>query len=112
MLYVCENNQWQAFVHRRETMVGDHIAPWAASYGMDSLVVDGNDVEAVLEAATRAAAQVRATRRPFLLEAWTYRQRGHMEPRAQARAAMDSAAAFALDSPYPDPSELTADVYA
>ncbi len=153
VLYVCENNQWQAFVHRRETMVGDHIAPWAASYGMDSLVVDGNDVEAVLEAATRAAAQVRATRRPFLLEAWTYRQRGHMEPhdqsyvdpgeleawlpkdpiarlearlladgeltsagletlRAQARAAMDSAAAFALDSPYPDPSELTADVYA
>ena len=153
VLYVCENNQWQAFVHRRETMVGDHIAPWAASYSMDSLVVDGNDVEAVLEAATRAAAQVRATRRPFLLEAWTYRQRGHMEPhdqsyvdpaeleawlpkdpiarlearlladgeltpagletlRAQARAAMDSAAAFALDSPYPDPSELTADVYA
>ena len=153
VLYVCENNQWQAFVHRRETMVGDHIAPWAASYGMDSLVVDGNDVEAVLEAATRAAAQVRATQRPFLLEAWTYRQRGHMEPhdqsyvdpgeleawlpkdpiarlearlladgeltpagletlRAQARAAMDSAAAFALDSPYPDPSELTADVYA
>ena len=32
--------------------------------------------------------------------------------RAQARAAMESAAAFALDSPYPDPSELTADVYA
>jgi pyruvate dehydrogenase E1 component alpha subunit len=153
VLYVCENNQWQAFVHRKETMVGDHIAPWAASYGMDSLVVDGNDVEAVLEAATRAAAQVRATRRPFLLETWTYRQRGHMEPhdqsyvdpaeledwlpkdpiarlearlladgeltpasleelRAQARAAMDRAAAFALDSPYPDPSELTADVYA
>ena len=153
VLYVCENNQWQAFVHRKETMVGDHIAPWAASYGMDSLTVDGNDAEAVLEAATRAAAQVRATRRPFLLEAWTYRQRGHMEPhdqsyvdpaeiqtwlakdpiarleerllasgeltreglealRADARAAMEAAADFASASPYPDPSELTAGVYA
>lgn len=153
VLYVCENNQWQAFVHRKETMAGDHIAPWAASYGMDSAVVDGNDVEAVFQAATVAADQVRATRRPFLFEAWTYRQRGHMEPhdqsyvdpaeleawrpkdpiarlearlladgevtpagleslRARAREAMDRAAAFAFDSPHPDPSELTADVYA
>lgn len=153
VLYVCENNQWQAFVHRKETMVGDHVAPWAASYGIESLTVDGNDVEAVLEAATRAAAQVRATRRPFLLETWTYRQRGHMEPhdqsyvdpveiaawlekdpidrlaarliasgdltqgdvetlRSEARRAMETAAEFALASPHPDPSELTADVYA
>ncbi|MBI1751673.1 MAG: thiamine pyrophosphate-dependent dehydrogenase E1 component subunit alpha [Acidobacteria bacterium] len=153
VLYVCENNQWQAFVHRKETMTGDHVGPWAAAYGMDHLTVDGNDVEAVLEAATCAAAQVRQTRRPFLLEASTYRQRGHMEPhdqsyvdpaeieawlakdpidrlsarlldageltpqglealRLQAREAMNAAAAFAQASPFPDPSELTTDVYA
>ncbi|GLH71092.1 acetoin:2,6-dichlorophenolindophenol oxidoreductase subunit alpha [Geothrix rubra] len=84
VLYVCENNQWQAYVHRKETMVGDHIAPRAAGYGIEALTVDGNDVEAVFEAATAAVAQVRATRRPFLLEATTYRQRGHMEPHDQS----------------------------
>ncbi|HLO68341.1 MAG TPA: thiamine pyrophosphate-dependent dehydrogenase E1 component subunit alpha [Holophaga sp.] len=153
ILYVCENNQWQAFVHRTETMVGDPIAAWAASYGMESRVVDGNDVEAVFDAACHAAGQVRATRRPYLLEATTYRQRGHMEPhdqsyvdpaeieawlakdpisrlearlleggelslqglqaiRSEAQAVMDEAAAFALASPFPDPAELTAHVYA
>jgi len=153
VLYVCENNQWQAFVHRKETMKGDFVAPWAAPYGIESLTVDGNDVEAVRKAALQAAGQVRETRHPFLLEAWTYRQRGHMEPhdqsyvdpteietwmakdpiarlearlleagevstadletlRAQARHAIEEAAAFAAASPYPDPSDLAAGVYA
>jgi pyruvate dehydrogenase E1 component alpha subunit len=153
VLYVCENNQWQAFVHRKETMLGDHIAPRAAGYGIEALTVDGNDVEAVHEAAAAAATKVRVTRRPFLLEATTYRQRGHMEPHDQsyvdpaelaawrardpidrqkarlldrgeltpedlagmeerARLALDDAAAFAAASPFPDPAELTTDVYA
>ena len=153
VLYVCENNQWQAFVHRKETMLGDHIAPRAAGYGIEALTVDGNDVEAVFEAATAAVGKVRATRRPFLLEATTYRQRGHMEPHdqsyvdpaeiaewrakdpidrqkarlldrgdltpddlagmeARAKTVLDDAAAFAAASPFPDPTELTTDVYA
>lgn len=91
VLYIVENNQWQAFVHRKETMVGDHIAPWAASYGIASRTVDGNDVEAMHRAALEAAAFVRENRKPFLLEAWTYRQRGHMEPNDQS---------------YVDPAEL------
>ncbi|MFN8012026.1 MAG: thiamine pyrophosphate-dependent dehydrogenase E1 component subunit alpha [Holophagaceae bacterium] len=84
ILYVCENNQWQAFVHRKETMVGDTIAPWAVPYGIEARTVDGNDVEAVHRAALEAAAFVRERRKPFLLEAWTYRQRGHMEPHDQS----------------------------
>lgn len=93
VLYVCENNQWQAFVHRKETMLGDHIAPRAAGYGVEALTVDGNDVEAVFQAAMAAVAKVRSSRRPFLLEATTYRQRGHMEPNDQS---------------YVDPAELAA----
>lgn len=84
VLYVCENNQWQAFVHRREAMSRDHVSDWASSYGIPARTVDGNDVSAVLAAAREAAAQVRATRRPFLLEALTYRTRGHLEPDDQA----------------------------
>ena len=84
ILYVCENNQWQAFVHRREATSRDHIADWAASYGIPSRTVDGNDVDAVLAAARDAADQVRESGRPYLLETWTYRTRGHFEPDDQA----------------------------
>ncbi len=80
LLYICENNQWQAYVARTETMVGDHVSAWAKGYGMASETVDGNDVEAVHAAAARAVALIHATGKPFLLETMTYRQRGHLEP--------------------------------
>jgi pyruvate dehydrogenase E1 component alpha subunit len=91
ILYVCENNQWQAYVRRKETMLVDHIADRAAGYGIEGRTVDGNDVDAVYAAATEAAAAIRRTKRPFLLETYTYRQRGHFEPDDQA---------------YVDPAEL------
>jgi acetoin:2,6-dichlorophenolindophenol oxidoreductase subunit alpha len=79
VLFVCENNQWQAYVHRTETMKTDHISTWADRYGMQALTVDGNDVEAVHSAAKRAVEQIRATGKPVMLETYTYRMRGHME---------------------------------
>ncbi|MEC4746862.1 thiamine pyrophosphate-dependent dehydrogenase E1 component subunit alpha [Methylomicrobium sp. Wu6] len=153
VLYVCENNQWQAFVHRRETMIADRIAPWAGNYAIDYASVDGNDVNAVLTAAEAAVERIRRTGKPYLLETCTYRQKGHfslddqgyvdadeltrwkaLDPlrrmeayllesaglsaddlaalRAQAEAGLDDAVAFAQQSPYPDSSALTADVYA
>ncbi|HYD95831.1 MAG TPA: thiamine pyrophosphate-dependent dehydrogenase E1 component subunit alpha [Noviherbaspirillum sp.] len=93
ILYVCENNQWQAFVHRNETMRGDHVSAWAERYGMPSRTVDGNDAEAVHAAAVEAVATIRATGKPYLLETYTYRLRGHFEPDDQA---------------YVDPQELAA----
>lgn len=77
ILYVCENNQWQAFVRRRETMRTDHVSAWGRGYGLPCETVDGNDVQAVHDAALHAAATVRATGQPYLLETLTYRQRGH-----------------------------------
>ncbi|HEU4951317.1 MAG TPA: thiamine pyrophosphate-dependent dehydrogenase E1 component subunit alpha [Holophagaceae bacterium] len=99
VLYVCENNQWQAYVRRKEAMLAERIAPWAASYGMESRTVDGNDVEAVLEAAAAAAAQVRETGRPYLLETWTYRQRSHMEPHDPSYLVPEELAAWAPKDP-------------
>ena len=84
VLYVCENNQWQAFVHRRETMLTDRIASRASAYGMEGITVDGNDAEAVYAATAAAAAKVRETRKPMLLETYTYRTRGHYEPDDQS----------------------------
>ncbi|HJV91319.1 MAG TPA: thiamine pyrophosphate-dependent dehydrogenase E1 component subunit alpha [Holophagaceae bacterium] len=99
ILYVCENNQWQAYVRRKETMVGDFIAPWAASYQMESSTVDGNDVEAVREAALAAATRVRETKRPYLLETWTFRQRSHMEPHDPSYLDPEEIAAWAPKDP-------------
>jgi pyruvate dehydrogenase E1 component alpha subunit len=84
ILFVCENNQFQAFVHRRETMLTDHVSEWAKPYGMRTRTVDGNDVVAVSAAAREAVEHVRTTRKPYFLETYTYRLRGHMEPDDQA----------------------------
>lgn len=84
VLFVCENNQWQAFVHRRETMPGEHVADWVRGHGLVAEVVDGNDVQAVHVAAVQAVAAIRESGRPRLLELTTYRQRGHFEPDDQA----------------------------
>lgn len=97
ILFVCENNEWQAFVSRRETMLADCIASWAAPFGIDSVTVDGNDVEAVRAVATAALDVVRSGK-PFLLEARTYRLRGHFEPDDQAYVdAQELASAWARD---------------
>jgi TPP-dependent pyruvate/acetoin dehydrogenase alpha subunit len=84
LLYVCENNQWQAFVRRDETMPIEHIADWARGHGIVSRTVDGNDVEAVHAAAVEAVAAIRVSGKPYFLELTTYRQRGHFEPDDQA----------------------------
>jgi acetoin:2,6-dichlorophenolindophenol oxidoreductase subunit alpha len=93
VLYVCENNQWQAFVHRNETTLAERVSDFAAPYRVKGTTVDGNDVEAVAAAAREAIAYVRTERKPYLLETYTYRLRGHMEPDDQA---------------YVDPAELSA----
>jgi len=99
VLYVCENNQWQAYVSRRETMRTDHISDWAAKYGMEALTVDGNDVEGVHAAARGAVAKVKSTGRPFFLETYTYRMHGHMEADDQAYVDPNELAAWAARDP-------------
>lgn len=91
LLFVCENNQWQAFVHRRETMTEEAISAWARGHGLETQRVDGNDVGAVQAAAEQAVTKIRATGQPQFLELVTYRLRGHFEPDDQA---------------YVDPAEL------
>lgn len=99
ILYVCENNQWQAFVHRRETMPMDHISAWAASHGMPVATVDGNDVEAVYRAAQHGIAHIKATGEPYFLETYTYRTRGHFEPDDQAYVDKSELAAWRAKNP-------------
>lgn len=101
ILYICENNQWQAYVHRQETMRGDHIAPRAAGYGIDSRTVDGNDPQAVHAAVREARATILRTQRPYLLETWTYRLKGHLEPDDSSYVAAEERAHWQALDPLP-----------
>jgi TPP-dependent pyruvate/acetoin dehydrogenase alpha subunit len=99
ILYICENNQWQAYVHRKETTLAEHVSDFGPAYGVKSRTVDGNDVEAVMAAAQDAVDYVRTNRKPFLLEAFTYRLRGHMEPDDQAYVNKDELASWKRRDP-------------
>lgn len=84
LLFVCENNEWQAFVNRREALANDSVAAFGHAYGVPSASVDGNDVQAVHTAAQQAVDSIRRTGRPYLLETRTYRLKGHISFDTQA----------------------------
>ena len=79
MLYVCENNLYSAGTIAAETLALSDVAVRAAGYGIPGVVVDGNDVIAVYEAAEAAVNRARAGQGPTLIECKTYRWRGHTE---------------------------------
>ncbi len=79
VVYVCENNQWAVNVPAAESVPTPNVADRAAGYGIPGVIVDGNDVFAVYEAAAAAVARARAGEGPTLIEAKTYRHRPHTE---------------------------------
>jgi len=79
MLYVCENNLYSAGTTAAETLALSDVAARAAGYGIPGVVVNGNDVMAVYEAAEAAVNRARAGQGPTLIECKTYRWRGHTE---------------------------------
>jgi acetoin:2,6-dichlorophenolindophenol oxidoreductase subunit alpha len=77
-IFICENNQYMEYTPiGAVTAVPRPAADRAASYGLDSVVVDGNDVEAVYETAQAAIKNARDGGGPALIEALTYRHGGH-----------------------------------
>jgi TPP-dependent pyruvate/acetoin dehydrogenase alpha subunit len=76
-VFVCENNLYGEFTPMAAVTAGVDIAGRAAAYGMPAVVVDGNDVHAVHEAATEAVQRARSGGGPTLLECRTYRHYGH-----------------------------------
>ena len=76
-IYVCENNQYGLSTPMAESTSIDRLSKRAAGYGMPGETIDGNDVLAVHDAVTRAAARARAGDGPSLIEALTYRWGDH-----------------------------------
>lgn len=77
VVFVTENNQYAASTPFNLAFRIENVADRACAYGMPGVVVDGNDVLAVYEAAGEAIARARRGEGPTLLECKTYRQCGH-----------------------------------
>jgi TPP-dependent pyruvate/acetoin dehydrogenase alpha subunit len=154
VIYVCENNLYNEYTHFSETTAGD-VPARAEAFGVPAERIDGQDVRAVYEAATRAVERARSGEGPSFLVVDTYRFRGHhvgdvdrsyyrsaeeekqwqkeRDPielltrwlieqgvgedrleqiRTEAQQTVAEGAEFALDAPYPDPSEVDQHVHA
>jgi pyruvate dehydrogenase E1 component alpha subunit len=78
-VFVCENNLYGEFTRQdRHQPIAD-VAQRADSYAMPGVIADGNDVLDMLRVAAEAVARARSGGGPTLIEAKTYRHRGHYE---------------------------------
>jgi TPP-dependent pyruvate/acetoin dehydrogenase alpha subunit len=76
-VFVCENNWYGEFTPMEQVTAGANIAKRAEPFDVPARVVDGNDLWAVVDAATEAVDRARAGGGPTLLECQTYRHYGH-----------------------------------
>ncbi|MDR0584728.1 MAG: thiamine pyrophosphate-dependent dehydrogenase E1 component subunit alpha [Treponema sp.] len=77
VVYVCENNGFGISTPVSQSTSVKDIASRAASYDMPGYVVDGNDVTAVLETFSKCKERAKKGEGPSLIEAKTYRWKGH-----------------------------------
>jgi pyruvate dehydrogenase E1 component alpha subunit len=120
IIYVVENNKWAiGMAHERATSQPE-IYKKASVFGMVGVEVDGMDVLAVRAVAQEAVARARAGEGPTLIEALTYRFRGHSladpdELRSReekefwfTRDPIKKLAAYLIEQNLADQEELTA----
>ncbi len=78
VIFVCENNLYMEYTPIGEVTAVEHpAADRAAAYGLERIVLDGNDADVVYRAAAAAYAKARAGGGPSLIECITYRHSGH-----------------------------------
>ena len=78
VVFVCENNQYMEYTPIRSVTAVEHpAADRASAYGLEPILVDGNDVDVMYATAQRTIAKARDGGGPSLVEALTYRHGGH-----------------------------------
>jgi len=78
VVYVCENNLYMEYTPIGDvTAVENPGADRASAYGLESILIDGNDVDTVFATATAALDKARSGGGPSLIEVQTYRHGGH-----------------------------------
>ena len=102
VVYVCENNLYMEYTAIGDvTAVPNPAADRASAYGLEPVVVDGNDVDAVYETATRLVERAREGGGPALVEAKTYRQGGHSRADPAKYRPADEVEAWLARDPIP-----------
>ncbi len=79
IIFVVENNQWASTTPQTSTGSVQDLSIRAAGYNMPGVLVDGNDLLAVRNAAMEAIDRARKGEGPTFIENKTYRIRGHFE---------------------------------
>ena len=77
VIFVCENNQYAMSMSMARATAVANVADRASAYAIPSAIVDGNDFASVAEVSFEATERARAGEGPTLIEAKTYRTRGH-----------------------------------
>jgi TPP-dependent pyruvate/acetoin dehydrogenase alpha subunit len=77
IVFVIENNLYGISVDIRKVTKEHCLAKRAISYGIEGVIVEGNDVYAVYEAAKKAVDKARRGEGPTIIECLTYRWQGH-----------------------------------
>jgi acetoin:2,6-dichlorophenolindophenol oxidoreductase subunit alpha len=78
VVFVCENNLYMEYTPISEVTAVEHpAADRASAYGLDRIIIDGNDADIVYRTASAAYARARAGHGPSLIECMTYRHSGH-----------------------------------
>jgi pyruvate dehydrogenase E1 component alpha subunit len=80
-LFVCENNYYatESPMSVRQP-AGTELCQRVGAFKIATESIDGNDVTAVYDAATRAVAHMRAGKGPYFIECETYRWLEHVGP--------------------------------
>jgi TPP-dependent pyruvate/acetoin dehydrogenase alpha subunit len=76
---ILENNLWAYSTPVRKQVPLENLADRAKAYGIQSYIVDGNDVVAMYSTAKQAVERARAGEGPILIEAKTFRRMGHAQ---------------------------------
>ena len=77
VIFLCENNRYGEYTPYEDTAPVANVSDRAAAYGIPGVIVDGQDAEAVHAVLLEAAERARSGAGPTLVEAQTYRYRGH-----------------------------------
>ena len=78
VVFVCENNLYMEYTPIGQVTAVEHPAAGRApAYGLEAVIVDGQDADAVYRAASAAYAKARSGGGPSLIECKTYRYSGH-----------------------------------
>jgi pyruvate dehydrogenase E1 component alpha subunit len=78
VVFVCENNLYMEYTPIGDVTAVEHpAADRASAYGLERIVIDGNDADAVYRTALAAFGKARAGEGPTLIECMTYRHSGH-----------------------------------